>query len=292
MTSQSIFISSLLPERFPDIAKTLRQSLGAKLWVIPGTKDIWCRDFMPVPVPGNGLVQFRYDPDYLRRYPKLRTDDGAGLLKLRNCTRSDLVIDGGNIVRFGDTAILTDKAFSENPHHARSKLRGQLMELLKVAHLIIIPVEPGDIFGHSDGVLTFVDDKTLLVNDYRRVARDYGKQLYSLLRRNGFELVPFPYRPTDKVLSGIASAEGVYINFLQTKDRVFLPTYGQHADDEAIRTLEGVMPGKEVAPIRCNQLARKGGALHCVTCSEESFITSHADVARRTGVSRLSHLSV
>ena len=31
----------------------------------------------------------------------------------------------------------------------------------------------------------------------------------------GFEIVSFPYCPTDKVIDGIDSAEGVYINFLQ-----------------------------------------------------------------------------
>ena len=264
------FISDLLTDRAPSVVQSLRKAFGSDLRTIPGTKDIWCRDFMPLPIPGHGFVQFRYDPDYLRRSPDLRTANGAELLQLPNCVRSHLNVDGGNIVRLGDTAILTEKVFRENPRHERRKLDARLRESLKLDRLIFIPIEPGDVCGHSDGVLAFIDDKTLLVNDYRRVARAYGKSLARLLRRQGFELVPFPYCPSDDVTNGIPSADGVYINFLQTKDKVLLPTYGRREDDEVLRTLERVMTDKVVVPIRCNRLAKEGGVLHCVTWNLEN----------------------
>jgi agmatine deiminase len=270
-----IFVSDLLPKRRPDVARAMLRAVGGNLRTIRGAKDIWCSDYMPVATGDHRFVQFRYAPDYLRRYPNLRTAHGAALVKLRNCTHSQLIIDGGNIVRRGDTAILTNKVFAENAREQPLELMKKLKELLKVDRLIFIPVEPGDVCGHSDGVLAFIDDRTLLVNDYTRASRSYGKRLSSLLHHHGFGLVPFPYRPSDEIVNGMPSAEGVYINFLQTHDKVLLPIYGEREDDQAMRTLERVM-NKDVVPIRCNRLAREGGVLHCVTWE---LTADYADIA-------------
>ena len=224
---------------------------------------------MAVPLPGHRFVQFRYDPDYLRDRPDLRTENGVGLLNLPRCIRSDLIVDGGNVVRLRDTAILTNKVCVENPRYSQRNLRAKLANLLEVDRLILIPPEPEDVFGHSDGVLAFIDDRTLLVNDYRRVEPEYGKGLKSLLARHRFDLVPFPYCPTNRVIDGIASAEGCYINFLKTPDAIFLPAYGRREDDQATRILERAMPGRDIIPIRCNKLAEKGGVIHCVTWSPQ-----------------------
>ncbi len=32
---------------------------------LPGTRDIWCRDYMPVQVEKDRFIEYRYDPDYL-----------------------------------------------------------------------------------------------------------------------------------------------------------------------------------------------------------------------------------
>ena len=40
--------------------------------------------------------------------------------------------------------------------------------------LIFIPQEPGDVTGHADGVVRFIDGDSVVVNDYRRVDPEYG----------------------------------------------------------------------------------------------------------------------
>jgi agmatine deiminase len=268
MKSHPVFISDLLVDRAPVVVRALRRSLAGRLRIIPNTKDIWCRDYMPVEVPGHPFVQFRYDPDYLHDSPELRTSNGADLLNIGPCVRSDLIVDGGNVVRFGTAVILTEKVYRDNPDHTRAEIRAKLTKLLKVDRLLIIPAEPRDVLGHADGVLAFIDDRTLLVNDYRRVDPAYGRCLTSVLARHGFELIPFPYCPTDRVTDGIPSAEGVYVNFLETTDNIFLPTYGRREDEQAVRRLERAIPGRGVVPIRCNELAVEGGVLHCVTWND------------------------
>jgi agmatine deiminase len=125
-----VFISELLTRRHPSIVGALKAALGDRLRSIPGTADIWRRDYMPIQVASDRFVQFRYDPDYLRDDPHLRTADGAGLLDpTRGCVRSDLVIDGGNVVHCADTVILTDKVYRENPGVERPKLRDDVLRL-------------------------------------------------------------------------------------------------------------------------------------------------------------------
>lgn len=262
-----VFISNLLPHQHREVVEVLRASLGECLRVIPGTKDIWCRDFMPIQLAPDRFVQFRYDPDYLKDHPQLRTRDGASLLGLKHCEYSDLVVDGGNIVRWRDTAILTEKVFKENPSIPRPDVRRQLERALEIDKLIAIPVEPGDPIGHSDGMVRFVDGNTVLVNDYRKIDPAFGEQLGKALR--GFEIIPFPYCPTDEPGPDpeIPPALGVYINFLQIDGMIFCPIFGKPEDDEALERLSRCFPKSKIMSVPCCELALGGGVLNCVTWS-------------------------
>ena len=262
-----VFISDLLPRRYPAVVDALRAALGRKLRLIPGTKDIWCRDFMPVQTAPDRFLQFRYGPDYLKDDPDLRTDDGASLLGLKNCVHSDLVVDGGNIVRWNDTAILTDKVFKENPGVKRPRLRAELERLLGVDRLVVIPKEPGDKFGHSDGVVRFVDHDTVLVNDYGKIDASYGQRLTKVLARHGLRTIPFPYCPTDELGPDpdMPPAKGVYTNFLQVEGTIFCPTFELAEDDKAISLLGRCFPDQQIIPVPCTALAMEGGVLNCAT---------------------------
>ena len=68
--------------------------------LIAGTRDIWLRDFMPVQTRTGQLVSFRYEPSYLAKFPKLRTDfrrDIAPSFGLP-VVYSGINLDGGNVV--------------------------------------------------------------------------------------------------------------------------------------------------------------------------------------------------
>jgi hypothetical protein len=66
--------------------------------------------------------------------------------------RSNLVIDGGNVVCGHDTAIVTGKVYRENPRIERRRLRDKIRCLLEVDRLVVVPREPGDVVGHADGL--------------------------------------------------------------------------------------------------------------------------------------------
>ena len=91
---------------------------------------------MPIQVTKNKYIEYRYDPDYLqskksrsiKTYPDI-VCDCIGL----NTIKSDMIIDGGNIIKSNNCAILTDKIVVENTEkYSTQALIEKLRELLEV----------------------------------------------------------------------------------------------------------------------------------------------------------------
>lgn len=264
-----VFVSDLLKARHPSFHHELGKQLagfGLALRDIRGTRDIWCRDYMPVPIGEDRLVQFRYEPGYLADARHLITSpEVARPICGRSCRGSELIADGGNIVRRGRIAIATERIFAENATLSRKKVECKLRDELEVDTLVVIPEEPGDIFGHADGVVQFVDDVAAIVNDYDGIDRAYGRHVMAALRRHHVDPIPIPYAPTNAMKAGIPSAVGGYVNLLETAHAILVPTYSISSDDCAMAAIQRVAFGRAVIPIECAALAADGGALHCAT---------------------------
>ena len=275
-----VFISSELSACYAQVAAGLREALGPKLKTIYGAKDVWARDYMPIQIDTGQFVQFRFHPNYLEGRPKERTTDGAALVALTggqghnaSCRCCNLVIDGGNVVRWSDAVIMTDKIYRENGSIPRQLLRRRLQSVLRLNRLIVIPREPYDLFGHADGMVRFADDRTVLVNHpvnedrLGRELRPHYVKVARVIRQHGFTPIEFPYQPREeRNADGIPSAKGVYINFLQTADMIVFPTFGwPDADGRAQRVLRQTFPRYRIIPLDCNDLAVDGGLLNCVT---------------------------
>ncbi len=75
-------------------------------YFLEGTKDIWCRDYMPVQVTKDTFVQFTYNPDYLRNHREWgeTISDVDSICKHvkkihLQPTLSTTIIDGGNVIK-------------------------------------------------------------------------------------------------------------------------------------------------------------------------------------------------
>jgi agmatine deiminase len=265
-----VFISDRLPARHSALVDGLGRILAdhvIPLRTIAGTRDIWCRDYMPVQLAPGEFLQYRYEPDYLRdgfEHLMTRPGDIAPIPEVETCLTSDMILDGGNVVRWGSRCIMTEKVFRENPRLARGDLLVTLRRALRVEDLIVIPKEPYDVVGHADGVVRFLDDGLIVINDYSDVAPWYGRRLRSILRRAGLERVELPYRPEEAYRGGIPSAVGCYANFLRVRDLVIVPAYGRREDDRACRVIAENTDGVAVVPLDCRGLAAEGGVLNCV----------------------------
>lgn len=129
--TNKIYFSQKLKSKFPETYTLLKkelENLEQKVLLLPKTNDIWARDYMPIQTSENRFLEYRYDPDYLQgnsdekgtRELKSYPDIICDAINLKT-TKSELVIDGGNIVKSDNTVILTDKVIWENKRHFSKK---------------------------------------------------------------------------------------------------------------------------------------------------------------------------
>jgi agmatine deiminase len=269
--TNTVLISDVLPTQHPEIVRrleTILQEHGISLATVPGTSDIWIRDAAPVQVNEQDFVQFIYLPDYLQNgHEHLITgpESFCNLPFIKRLETSELVIDGGNIVGCAGAAILTEKMFRENPERNEHEIEDELRRLLRVEHLIVIPREPYDQIGHSDGMVRFITETTVIVNDYAATNPKFGDKLSTALRRRGLKIELLPYKPEGRKYDGIESAVGNYANFLRVGNLIVMPSYGKSTDTVATAQLQRLCPEATVTSVPCRKLARKGGVLQCVT---------------------------
>ena len=117
----TIRLSKLLFEKYPNSAKELVEIFDKNkisFEEIENTKDIWARDYMPICLDDGTLVSYIYEPNYLKdeKYKELKTQITYEKYHL------DLIIDGGNFVRYKNKAIMTDKIFKENPSKSKDEI--------------------------------------------------------------------------------------------------------------------------------------------------------------------------
>ena len=183
-----VYISELLEVRFKDSFErltTILKKYDVEYRLLKGTKDIWCRDYMPVQTTSGKFIQFKYDPSYLKgkkEWEELRTnpkevrEKNDWLAKL-NVEESEINLDGGNVLICDGRAILSDRIFSENPTMEKETLIDELTKLLE-CEVIIIPAlksQNEDLTGHADGMVRFVDRNIIIGNERRQNEYQYMK---------------------------------------------------------------------------------------------------------------------
>lgn len=271
-----VFLSSLIKERsalksfWLYLEKELKRA-NIKYGFIGNTSDIWCRDYMPVQVAPKQFVQFKYYPSYCdtNKYRHLITDTSQIQLSspLTGKTRQHpLVIDGGNVVCSGNAVVMTERIFKENKALAKEDIIAQLKKVLQVEQLYLIPSQPFDFTGHSDGMVRFVDDHTLLVADYSGEL-DYWKTKYrNALQNTGMRLIEFPAVDSErKNKEGNYTAHGCYINFTWIGEVILFPQFDLPEDKEALKEARHIFKSFKVVPVPSSELAEDGGVLNCAT---------------------------
>lgn len=267
--TNTLFISALLKDKHPQFHQKFAdklQNAGITANYLDNTKDIWCRDYMPVQVSENKFVQFRYYPSYLRykKYEKITTNPSEVWREMGlNVWESKIVLDGGNVVKWSNKAIVTDRVLKDNSTLNEKELYDTIKKELEVEELIIIPELKGDMTGHSDGLVRFVSDDLVLINDISDFNNEYVQKLkYSLLNAGlNYISIPNGYGKQEKYYDD----RGDYINFLEMKDLILIPAYGTKKDEEVLEIYSDVFKGKRVENIDCNEIAKEGGVLNCIT---------------------------
>ena len=78
-----------------------------------------------------------------------------------------------------------------------------------------------------------------------------------------FEVVPLPM--PERVEGGGRRLPASYANFYIGNGVVLVPVFRCPQDEQALKTLEPLFPGRRLAPIPCRELVRGLGTLHCIS---------------------------
>ena len=269
--TNTVYFSDLLPKKCPILNQHIVEVLETnkiRYVYLSETKDIWCRDFMPIQIEEDHFVFYKYTPDYLQTpyYRRIQTNPEkvfqAPQNRLEQVTRNaitiDLVIDGGNVVKCGDTIVMTEKVFVEN----KDKTRTEVERILKDAFccdILFLPWDRKETFGHSDGIVHYAGDGKILLTNYDDSSLYYFRRFRKVLEKQ-FEVVPLKYATKRRHTRSWA-----YINFLQIGKLVLVPQLGLEEDEQALEQIANALPDCEVIGIPALEAVRRGGGLNCIS---------------------------
>ena len=269
--TSAVYFSDLLPKKCPTLNQHISEVLEANripYAYLSETKDIWCRDFMPIQIAEDRFVSYKYTPGYLQDKTGLRlqTNPEAVLQAqqnrlqsvLQNAITIDLVLDGGNVVKCGNIVVMTEKVFAEN----RDKSPIEVDRILKDAFqcdVLYLPWDRHETFGHSDGIVHYAGNGRILLTNYGDNSLYYFRRFRKALEKH-FEVIPLNYDVKKPHASSWA-----YINFLQIGKLILVPLLGLKEDEQALEQISNAIPGCEVIGIPAMEAVRRGGGLNCIS---------------------------
>jgi len=181
---------------------------------------------------------------------------------------SNIVLDGRNVVKGKDKAILCNKVFKENPHYDERALIKKLEEIFQASKIIFLPTDKDGFMDHADGMVRFINDDTVLINEYTNESSEFQLGVRLALYNAGLKTIELPYNPYSN--SATDDASGIYINYLEMNGLVIAPTFKIIEDDEAIILLKEVFPTKKILSIDSSEIAKQGGILDCISWNIKS----------------------
>ncbi len=234
---------------------------------IIGTRDFFCRDYMPVQRDKETYIQFRFHPDYLLNDPRQKKYvSNTKLIHQKNVflkdfiiIPSEIVMDGGNIIKCNDKVIITDKVLTDNPKLQLLNLSTSWKELLQ-ASIILIPRYPDEPTGHADGLIRFIDERTVLtinlVNEHPAWVKAFRRSLINA----GLTIIS---------LQAVSEKEKEYswgyINYLQVGNLIVMPFFGYSADKPMKEFFGNIFKGYIIESMDAKRIIKQGGVLNCFT---------------------------
>lgn len=285
MKKETIYISAHLKvtEFGKPVVAQIKEKLEPKDYTIieieKHNNNDWCRDFMPVHGNGN-FVKFKYEPIYLTEAIKWKKTipDVIQILRdlgIEGYSKSDLKLDGGAIEVFGNQAIVSDRVLRENSDkYSIQEIIKELKAKLALERLIVVPEYPDDFTGHVDGIVRFIDNNTVLINDESPDNEDENNRYKRKMHTNWYysfqsvfgnlgiksQVIPYTFYKDEKGKDCL----GLYINFLKLDELIVMPEYQMPEDDKAAEILQRLYK-RPVIRIDSRELAKQGGVINCVT---------------------------
>ena len=198
--------------------------------------------------------------------------------------RHDMVLEGGAIDVNGQGLVLTTRPCllhpNRNPTLSQAQIERRLCDSLGTDRVIWLPggIDGDDTDGHVDQVARFIQPGMVAAV---RAPADHPDHTslednWQVLAQQPVNLVELPL-PNPMFFDFPSSRFGPahrqrlpasYANFLISNGALFVPIFGQRADDRALRRLDDAMANHKILGIRCEHLLIGLGTLHCLTMQQ------------------------
>lgn len=267
--TNKVYFSSRLeidyPKSYSNIVNAFN-NLQIEPFYLTDTKDVWARDYMPIQIGRDKFIEYRYDPDYLqgkrKGYRNLKTypDIVCDRNNLLPTIKSDFILDGGNVVKSENSIILTDKVAVEN-RLTKTEAINHLKKIFEVDNVILIPWYKKEKFGHSDGVVRFINESTVLLHEI-----DINN--FPLIRKIKESRIDIKWLEFDVYKK--SKLNWAYLNFLQLENAMLIPKLEIDEDEQALEQIKKLykdyIKPQRIVQVNVRDLVEfGGGALNCIS---------------------------
>ncbi len=230
--------------------------------------DIWMRDFTTV--NPQEPTQFQYTSASMSKKQSIETQQSFADFADRYGIKrrySNLIIDGGNLVDNYAGKYITTTRFATDNKLSIEKAKQELKKTLNASEVAII--EPDEeVLAHSDGMVMWLDEKTLLVNDYssdKVFRKSVAEELKTSFPDTKIIEVPVTYGKNKRgEWEGFESACGVNLNAVLTFKTVYVPIFGMSHDKKAVEIIRQ-NTDKKVFEVDAKGVCPMGGSVRCLT---------------------------
>ncbi|WP_296618369.1 agmatine deiminase family protein [Marivirga sp.] len=274
----TVYFSEKLKENFPEEFQRISDALAPfdyiTIKLLKETKDEWARDYMPIQTADKRLIKFRYQPSYEVR---AKWTEPKKVIKANNLrthfSEHNINLDGGNIVKWKDKVIITDRVVKENHIYKNDHdlLYKRIAEDLQTEVIVIkAHTEKDDMTGHADGMLRFVNENTLIGNRLSEEYKPIRESIEQILKKHQFNYIDLPFFEDNS--ENHYSAIGVYVNFLEIADVILFPIFNhpKQRNKEALEIIKKSFPKRKIIPINIDAVGKHGGLMNCISwCLKE-----------------------
>ncbi|KAJ5664857.1 uncharacterized protein N7477_007305 [Penicillium maclennaniae] len=199
------------------------------------------------------------------------------------CINAPIRLEGGALVTDGEgTLLITESSIiceARNPGMSKSEIETELRRLLGVEKVIWFPGRRNlDITdAHMDAEARFVRPGVVVITRPHEgeidVWNEMSAEIHEILvretdakgRRIEIHSIDEP-DPRDLVQNPDDELITSYVNFIFVNGGLIIPKYGDALkDQQALQTLQTLMPERVIRQVYSNAIPLTGGVLHCVT---------------------------
>ena len=193
----------------------------------------------------------------------------------------DFELEGGSVETDGAGTLLTTTRCLTSPNRNGGKGKGELNEILLqrlgMDHILWLDygyLAGDDTDSHIDTLARLAPGNTILFVGCRNMDDEHFEELLKMRAQlsmfknktgEPYNLVELPM-PDPIFDENGDRLPATYANYLVCNDFIFMPTYGQSANDQlACQTIRIAYPDHKVIPVDCTVLIKQHGSLHCAT---------------------------